>query len=314
VAASARSRGARNAGLYLAELLLKEYRHLWDRPDYVQRSRSNDLHYAAVANILAERLQLHPREGRPGDRDAEPRQYLPLVSRALRGERLSRQTLEVFIAAFAMAPEHADELRRQWDGTVPARVVIGSLPPLGGGPSQAHPRYKTISMHEFHYVGEDGQPTHHRSIRDIESLVDGLDTFRYSFDTDRVSVERIHGGVPGEPYHIAANTWAVDIRLPRRLAHGQSHTLEFATRFRNPEFGDTCLRRVAHERYENVTLWVEFDKRKIPGAVWWAQWQDYRAPDITVIDKEPFELDSDNTVSHRLAVLDHAVVGFLWEW
>src|SRR6266849_3609711 len=101
-------------------------------------------------------------------------------------------------------------------------------------------------------------------MRDIESLVDGLGVYRYRFDTDRMSVERILGGTPGEPYHISGSYWAVDITLPRLVSRGQSHTLEFMSRFHAPEFDETCFRRAAHERFENITLRVEFHQSKLP--------------------------------------------------
>lgn len=311
---SASSAGARNAARHLADQLATTYRRAWDQPEYVERSRGGQVHYAAVAHVLAEYLHYHPREGRHQDREVLSAQLVPLVSRALRGERLSRQALEIFIAAFRMREEHAEELRWQWEERIPGRVVTGSLPPLDGTSPGRPPRYKTISLHEFHYLGPDGQPTHHRTVRDIESLVDDLDVYRYRFDSDRVSVERLHGGTPGERYRIGASQWAVDIRLPRTLKRGQSHTLEFVTRFRDPEFDELCCRRVAHERFENVTMLVEFHREKLPRGVWWAEWKDYREPNITVIGKEPVELDRDNTVSHQLAALDRAVVGFMWEW
>jgi hypothetical protein len=314
VGRSASSPGARNAARHLADQLITTYRRHWNRPEYVERGSSGHVHYAAVAHVLAGYLHHHPREGRPQDREVLSGQLLPLVSRALRGERLSRQTLEIFIEAFGIRKEHADELRWQWEERIPARVVTGSLPPLEGTPSDRTSRYKTTSLHEFHYLGPDGQPTHHRTVRDIESMVDDLSVYRYRFDSAHVSVERIHGGTPGEPYIIGASQWAVDIRLPRTLKRGQSHTLEFVTRFRNPRFDEPCCRRVAHERFENVTMLVEFHQEKLPRSVWWAQWKDYREPNIIVIGKERAELDSDNTVSHQLAVLDHAVVGFMWEW
>jgi hypothetical protein len=314
VGGGAASSSARNAGLYLAYLLKKSYQRRWDRMDYVERAHAVDLHYGAVAHVLAEYLQYHPREGRAGDREILPSQLVPLVSRALRGITLSRQVLEIFIAAFRMSQEHADELRRQWEGTSSVRVVIGDLPPIEGAPAAHSPAYATTSLHEFHHIGPDGQPTDHRTIRDIQSLIDGLATYRYTFDTDRVLVERIHGGTPGQPYHVAGTQWAVDIALPRQLHRGQTHTLEFATRFLNPRFDEPCFRRAAHEPLENVTIWVEFHQDKLPSSIWWTQWKDYRDPNVTAIRLEPFKLDRDHVASQHLKLLDKAVVGFEWQW
>jgi hypothetical protein len=237
------------------------------------------------------------------------------VSRALKpkGTVLARDTLELFIRAFDITDEHASILWRQWAGDEPARVVIGQLPPPDGAPSAA-PIYETVSLREYHYLGPDGQPSAHRTVRDIRSLVDGFDAYRYSFETNEVTVQRISGGQPGEPRHRHGDIWSVDIALPRTLNKGDEHSLEFETRFHYTHPAEPCLRRAAHARFENVVLRVEFHPAKLPRKVYWAEWLDYREPNAVIIQEEPVSLDAEHAVYHRLDVLDRAVVGFRREF
>ena len=105
----------------------------------------------------------------------------------------------LFIRAFEIGEEHAAILWRQWQGAELARVVIGELPPLAV-PAGGLPSYRTILLHEFHYLGPDGRPLRHRTLRDIRSLVDGLASYRYSYDTSELTVSRVACGTASPPY------------------------------------------------------------------------------------------------------------------
>ena len=78
--------------------------------------------------------------------------------------------------------------------------MIGELPPLAI-PAGHLPSYRTILLHEFHYLVADGWPLLHRTLRDIRSLVDGLASYRYSYDTSELTVSRVAGryGQPALP-------------------------------------------------------------------------------------------------------------------
>jgi hypothetical protein len=313
ITATSRTTAVRNAGQYLRELLRSEpqYRHRWM---YYRHDRERDVHQLSVAKVLAAEVRAHPRHDY--DFDASHEQFVHVVSRALKpkGTVLSRDTLELFITAFKMTGHHADTLRRQLSGDEHARVVVAQLPPPNDSLLSALPRYKTISLREYHYLGPDGRPLKHRTVRDIRSLVEGLDQYRYTFDTSELAVERISGGRPGSPYELQDNLWAVDIDLPRTLNSGDEHSVEFESRFSYRSTVEPCMRRVAHERFENVALRVEFHPRRLPKRVFWVEWQDYREPDIKVIHEDPVTLDSEHAVYHRLDVLNRAVVGFRWEF
>ncbi|WBB89839.1 hypothetical protein [Verrucosispora sp. WMMC514] len=179
------------------------------------------------------------------------------------------------------------------------RVIYGDLPPLAGEVSDP-PEYQTISLHEFHYLGADGQPASHRTIQDIRSLVDGLTTYRYTFDTDEVEVERVQGGIPGEPY--------------RRLNRGEMTSMEYITRFHYSADVEPVFRRVAHRRLEKVAIRVQFDPARLPRQVWWTEWADYRDPDDRVARQHPVELDVENAVYHCVDVVDRSVIGFAWQF
>lgn len=313
VTSTSRAVAVRNAGQYLRELLRSEprYRHRWMRyrPD-----RERDVHQMSVAKVLAAELRDHPRRGHGPETTHE--QLVHIVSRALKpkGTVLARDTLELFVRAFDITDEHAAELWRQWAGDELARVVVGQLPPPDDALRSAAPAYETIALREYHYLGRDGQPVAHRTIRDIRSLVDGFTHYRYSFDTSELEVERISGGQPGEPRQLDKSFWSVDIKLPRTLNNGDEHSLEFETKFRYATPPEPCLRRAAHERFENVVLRVEFHPDKLPNKVYWAEWLDYREPKIVVTDEELVTLDAEHAVQHRLDVLNRAVVGFRWEF
>jgi hypothetical protein len=306
VVLSARSAGIRQSGQYLRELLRHDpYRRRWRR---YGSERERDVHQVAVAKVLARYLQ---RDG--GDTDYG--QLSRRVSRALRGEVLSRETLGLFIAAFEISEEHAGSLWRQWRGAELARVVTGDLPSLSSTANGQAPRFATAALHEFHYLGPDGHPLRHRTLNSIRALQDGLDQYRYGFDTSEVTVDRIGGGTPGRPYRHSGSIWACDIALARTLPAGGEHSLEFEITFRASAAPvEPCFRRVAHERFENVAIRVEFDGGALPRRIWWTEWQDYRDPDPPVRSRQLVTLDAEHAAYHRLDVLDRAAVGFSWEF
>ncbi|WBB52460.1 hypothetical protein [Verrucosispora sp. WMMD573] len=305
-----KARGARQASMYLRELLDGPYRDRWARAELVLRDHDG-LNQAAVAKVLAAFLWQNPRT--PTDRDLDPEKLKDLVSRALTGKVLSRQTMQLFVDAFGIGDAHAASLWRQWEGVELARVIYGDLPPLAGEVSDP-PEYQTISLHEFHYLGADGQPASHRTIQDIRSLVDGLTTYRYTFDTDEVEVERVQGGVPGEPYWLRDSLWAVNVMLPRQLNRGEMTSMEYVTRFHYSADVEPVFRRVAHHRLEKVAIRVQFDPARLPRQVWWTEWADYRDPDDRVARQHPVELDVENAVYHCVDVVDRSVIGFAWQF
>jgi len=171
-----------------------------------------------------------------------------------------------------------------------------------------------VSLQAFNYIDADGRPLKHRTVQAIRALVDGVSSHRYSYDTNEAMVERVHGGVPGQPYQRQGSIWAVDLALPRTLKRGEATSLMYDTIFHYSGHVEPVFRRVAHQRLEDVMIRVEFHPERPPAHVWWAEWADYREPNNRIIHKELVSLDSEHAVCHRLDVLDQAVVGFWWEF
>jgi hypothetical protein len=306
---------ARNAARHLAELLRTAYRSRWDRPEYVERAREGSgPHQGAVAHVLAEHLHYHPRERHPDDREVEPSQLEPLVSRALNGTRLSRQTLEIFVSAFTMTEQHAEALREEWNGHRPAQVIIGQLPPPDEMPDYQPPQSDTVLLHEHHRLGPEGLPVRHRTLVTIRSRIDGLASYQYRFDTPHAQVRTLRGGRQGDLYHAGGPIWAVDLTFPHPLSQGETHFMEFWTLLAYDEPPPCEMRRGTHERIENLELRVEFDQRRLPGSVAWAEWGHYTGPGNHVVREEPCSADQERAVHRYVRVVQRAVVGFYWEW
>ncbi len=304
--AAASSPSAARAGRYLHDLLRDRYQLTW-RP-FAQRLREGELNLRAIATVLARHLWDYPEH--PGDEDVEPDQLIDTVWRAVHGRSLSLERLELFIAAFGM-DEQAETLRELWHGTTPPRVVIGELPPPEALPVKPA-AYRTIQLHEFHYLGKDGQPTKHRTVQAIRALQDDLACHRYTFDSEAVWVERIHGGVPGEAWRITDSLMAVDIRLPDVLGTGDTASLEYVTRFHSGLDLPPQFRRASHRPVDDLVIRIEFHPDSLPEQVYWAEWDDYRGEEQAILHQEAVALDPEHSAHRHLEYLCDGVVGFGW--
>ena len=272
--------------------------------------RPGKINIDAVARVVAAYLTVH------GDSSTTHRAINDTVRRALDGTTLTAKTVNAFIAAFEMSESEATRLLCLLSGTA-TDVVIGELaPPVSGlgQPLARPPLYQTVQLHEFHHLGPDGRPSHHRTVQEIRALVDNVTTHHYRFDTSEVVVERVLGGTPGKPYYVAGEIWAVDLTLPRTLAAKECATLEYITRFHYKDMVEPCFRRVAHRRVENLSMRVAFHSEKLPSDIWWAAWADYRGSDEEILWREPLVLDAEHAAERRLVILERAVVGFVWEF
>ncbi|THV42125.1 hypothetical protein [Glycomyces buryatensis] len=296
----------RNTSLYLQELLASEsYSFHWRR---YPTERQRQLPRISVARVLAGYLLRRGETfNEKGIRDK--------VSRAFSSREpiIPEDTLKLFIQAFEISDIDAETLRKLRRGEGLQRVAVRDLPePENGLPPP--PPYQIIGLREYHYIGSDGNPTIHRTIRDIRSTADRLESIRYTFDTDQVDVKQINGGTPSDPYLLPNGLSTVDITLPRPLGIADDHSIEFVTRFKNRELLDPNFRRVAHRRIEGLSIRVEFHPECLPAKVWWAEWKDYRPPNDEVISRQPVALDAEHAVYHRLHAAERAVVGFEWEF
>src|SRR5258708_38532195 len=98
------------AAEYLREVLLRpgRPRRTWEQ--YAERTRQGQVNQLAVAEVPARHRWRHPR--RTGDGDLLPRQLKDTAARALSGKLLSRATLELFLAPFALPYPNQDQLSR----------------------------------------------------------------------------------------------------------------------------------------------------------------------------------------------------------
>jgi len=300
------------AAAYLRELLLRpgRYRRNWEQ--YAERSRLGQVNQLAVAEVLARYLWEHPRA--QGDVDVLPRQLKDTASRALSGKLLSQATLTLFTDAFGFGSFERERLLKLWEGSAHVRVLSG---PRAIREDQAvalgHPRVKTLSLHDHHYLGPDGLPERHRVIHVVEALVDDVDRVPYRADTNALTVEVGQGfnGLAGPFYQPMAELFVVDMLLAKPLAAGETATLEYSTSFHYAVAPPPEFRRVVQSFVENLDIRVEFHPGKLPRDVVWAVWDGMDGP---IAEREHVTLDSQFAVHRYLRLAEKTAVGFHWDW
>lgn len=298
------------AAWHLRHLLLRDYRNRWIRYQR-ERERHGEVHQRAVTEVLKRFIDLN--RAVPTYQDVSLDSLPQRVSRALRGDTLSRATLELFIGAFAFSETDSSRLRRIHDGTDKIRVLAGpsALPPETAaalGPA----RHRTTSVHEHHCVGADGLPVWHRTQQVIEATEDGLDRYPYRCDTNALAVEVEVGGRLGSPlYPVGGGLFAVDILLDAPLALGDETSLTYLTLFHYEEQPPAEVRRASRQAMHNVSMRVEFHPDKLPRRVWWAVWDGM---DGEITERDECALRASRYVFKRLDSIERSVVGFTWQW
>ena len=258
------------------------YRRKWEQ--YAERTRRGQVNQLAVAEVLAHYLWQHPRG--PGDLDVLPRQLKDTASRALSGKLLSKATLALFSEAFGLAGLEREQLFKLWEGSAHVRVLSG---PRAIGEDKAsmlgRPRFKTLSLHDHHYLGPDGLPVKHRVIHVIEAIVDGVDRVPYRADTNALTIEAGQGfsGLAGPVYQPIAELFVVDMLLAEPLAIGETATLEYTASFHYSAPPPREFRRVVQFHLENLDIRVEFHPDKLPSEVVWAVWDGMDGP---IVERE----------------------------
>ena len=297
---------------YLRELLLRpgRYRRRWEQ--YAERSRRGQVNQLAVAEVLAHYLWEHPRN--TGDTDVLPRQLKDTTSRVLSGRLLSKAALTLFMDAFDLDTWDRDRILKLWDGSGRIRVLSGSgAVPAGKLAGFGQPTYRTLSLHDHHYLGRDGFPARHRTLHVIEALADGLDRVPCRADTNALSVEVGQGceEVAGPVRAIGDGIFAVDMLLTKQLAVGETTTIEYETSFQYADAPDPEFRRIVVISLENLDIRVQFHPDKLPREVVWAIWDGMDGP---IVESERVTLDSQFTAQRFVRFAERTVVGFRWEW
>jgi hypothetical protein len=304
--------GAQAASAYLCELLLRpgRYRRRWEQ--YAARSRHGQINQLAVAEVLAHYLWEHPRT--KGDIDVLPRQLKDTTSRALSGKLLSKAALTLFTDAFGLDANERDQLQKLWEGSVRVRVLSGPAGiPEGRLEDLGPSAYRTLSLHDHHYLGPDGRPARHRTLQVVEAQRPGVDRVLYVADTNALSIEVGQGcnGLAGPVRKVAEGLFAVDMLLACELAEGETATLEYETHFHYVSQPEPEFRRTVAVSLENLDIRVQFHPGKLPRSVDRAVWDGIDGP---VVASEPAELDSQFAVHRFLRVAQQTVVGFRWDW
>jgi hypothetical protein len=300
------------AAAYMRELLLRpgRYRRKWEQ--YAERSRHGHVNQLAVAEVLAHYLWEHPRA--QGDTDVLPRQLKDTASRALSGKLLSKATLALFVNAFSFSALEREQLLKLWEGSAHVRVLSGPRAIRDDKAGRlGRPRFKTLSLHDHHYVGPDGLPVKHRVIQVIEAIVDGVDRVPCRADTNALTIEVGQGfsGLAGPVYQPIAELFVVDMLLAKPLALGDTATLEYSTSFHYAEPPQPEFRRVVQFFVENLDIRVEFHADKLPSNVVWAVWDGFEGP---IVERERVTLDSQFAVHRYLRLAEKTAVGFHWNW
>ncbi|SDY17862.1 hypothetical protein SAMN05661080_02584 [Modestobacter sp. DSM 44400] len=296
--------GLRMAAQRLTVLLAEpRYRRLWQVRSSVRRA---ELPRAAIAAVLAAHLfetgevGVHHRA-----RSLENR-----VGRALNGQRLSDRTLELFIAAFLLTTEHAEELRALRRGrTSGHRLVVATA--LAADQPMPRRTARTLQVAEHHEIGADRAPRMHLT-RQLLEAVEATDRYHYAFDTPHAAVAVLAGGTPTTAFRVAGGPiHVVEIALTEPLLPGQTVHLEYQTVFAYPEPPAPEFRRGVSASVRHVALTVRFDQAALPREVLRGRWASVEAT-------EPEETFAVQLVAGQASVElvpdGECVVGFTWRW
>src|ERR1700759_2655872 len=245
------------AAFHLHHLLLRDYRDRWIRFQR-ERERQGEVHQRAVTEVLKRFV----------DRNRAQRRYqsvsldsLPQrVSRALRGDVLSRATLELFIDAFGISENDSRRLRGIHDGTDRIRVLTGPSAVSPGTAAALGPAgHRTTSLHEHHYVGADGLPAWHRAQQVMEATEGRVARYPDRPDPSALAVEGEEGGrLAGPLYPVGGGLFALDILLDAPLELGAETSLTYVTLFHYQQAPAREMRRVARGAMRNVSMRGEF--------------------------------------------------------
>jgi hypothetical protein len=306
---------AAGASSYLYDLLTRpgRYRSKW---------RGLLVPGGGAVGAIADVIAAHLAESGSPDGDQDPVKLRARVSRALAGNSpdtvLGSVTLAWFVDAFDLAADDADRLRFLHAGSSSIRYVRGDAQetdlPVFDAPRSRH---RTVDLRDYYYLGPDGLPAQHRSDHIIEATEDGLDRYTYMVDTNMLTLDVQTGGIPGQPYQLRASDGnvyhSIDILLDRPLPVGGTAVLNYTTTFRYEEPPPTEMRRVFRRKVDNFMLWIHFHPDMVPSNLWWAEWNGITNSAIT--HREPMALNPANE-AHRFLEggVEHAVVGFYWEW
>jgi hypothetical protein len=296
--------GVRLAAARLTELLGQPpYRRRWQPRSSVRRG---ELSRAAVAAVL----DAHLVETGEVGWDHQPRSLENRVGRALNGDRLSDATLELFVAAFEMSREHADELRALVRGR-PLRDQLVVATQLAGEEPLPPRTVRTLQVAEHHEIGPDRSPRQHVT-RQLLEAVAPTDRHHYAFDTPHAAVSVLTGGTPLRAFRVTGTSLcAVEIALTEPLLPGQTTHLECRTVFAYPGPPAPEFRRGVTASVRHVALTLRFDPSCLPREVLCARWADVESTDP--LEAVPVRLVGGQAALEVVPDSD-CVIGWRWTW
>lgn len=301
--------GQRAAGLHLRLLLLRPgpYRDKWEQ--YARDVSPDGIRQEAVCQVIAQ--YLYDAGEREETDTTVARGLKDRVSRGISGDGLSLETLRWFEQAFALSPHDAQRAHELYQGDLHPLVIVGDLQPPPGG---LMARHETTLLFEHHFIGRDGLPVRHHTQQTLRSLIEGMTSYQYRFDTPDVEVRVRRGGEPSAVLQLTDEMWAVDITFRHPLRYGEELYLDYwaICSYRQPP--PPVFRRAAHVKVQHLDMRVEFLSEKLPQQLWWAEWEDYRGLDESIISRELVSLDEEHSVHRYLESMEHAVAGFCWAW
>jgi hypothetical protein len=268
--------------------------------------RRGELSRAAVAAVL----DAHLVETGEVGWDHQPRSLENRVGRALNGDRISDATLELFVAAFEMTREHADELRALVGGR-PLRDQLVVADRLEGAEPLPPRTVRTLQVAEHHEIGPDRSPRQHVTRQLLEAL-EPTDRHHYAFDTPHAAVTVLTGGTPLRAFRVTGTPLcAVEIALAEPLLPGQTTHLEYRVAFASPAPPAPEFRKCVLASMRHVALTLRFDPSCLPREVCCARWADVDATDP--LEAVPVELVGGQAAQD--VVPDSAcVIGWRWTW
>jgi hypothetical protein len=299
-----------SAAQMLEALLLrqKEYAERWQRCRKYTLP-SGGINQAAVAQVIAEYLWA---VGEYADTETSLQRSLKdRVHRALRGERMTEQTLTWFIEAFDMKPEDASRLRTALrSGPLAGPPVANTLRLPQKLPIPQH--HRTVAVFERRVIGPDGTSITHRASRAIMAQTATVNFYPCRQFSAASEVIMLRGGTITARHEPHGSSPILEMTLSTPLAVGQVGSLEYRANFAPSSGVVTEYRQVAHARADNVDIVIQFHRSRLPRTIWWAVWDDYRGG--TVLNEQTANLDSDGCAHRYLPYLENAAAGFRWEW
>jgi hypothetical protein len=288
-----------------------EYKRRWMA--HARRMRTDEISYAAVSQVVA--LHLWD-QGIATDTDTDlPRKLRTRVRQALRGEQLSYETLTWLLEAFQfdVADTHV-----VWDTYAGGSVIDLSgddgisftlqTPPV---PMVSPQRHQTKALFSRYFINSNRMLERIETSHAMVALEDGVDTFGYSPRDTVLDAQVVTGGSFAGFRDSAPGFVGVEFRLNRSLLAGQHASLQYFTTHRDTPKVCTQIRRAARNRIDDFDMRIIFQET-FPKKTWWCVWDSYDGGNA--VRKVAVELTSRHELHQFIPHVEHAVVGFEWEW